>query len=1134
VETKALYELENLAKIDEEFLGYLADKDDLLAKNLRAVRQQVQQEEIKNESMLLLQLAPYCEEFIAKLFNIKQELDEASVLHQEFVDFYNCKRNFVQRYALKKYQNKTVNKADIDGFDKLKAVLGEKFSEAQYVNKVTEWLKNKDEHSEMLEIAAQYAAWAHQHKENSILFSMPAKLDFDNLVHTHEKICGKISIKEAPSLVSREGFGLTDEGGSLEEALNEAHYCIYCHDRDKDSCSKGLKDKKGSFKFSPTKVALAGCPLEQKISEMNLLKAQGNIIGALAVVMIDNPMCAGTGHRICNDCMKSCIYQKQEPVDIPKVETRILRDVLSLPFGFEIYSLLSRWNPLNFKNPLPKTPTNKKILVVGLGPAGYTLAHYLLNEGHTVIAIDGLKIEPLPEYISGVAADGRRAEFCLIKDARKELFEPLEKRQIGGFGGVAEYGITARWDKNYLKLIRILLERRQNFAMFGGVRFGSTINAAQSFDLGFDHIALAMGSGSPKIINIPGMLSKGVRMASDFLMSLQLTGAAKEDSVANLQIRMPIIVIGGGLTAIDTATEAAAYYPIQVAKFSRRYNILVQKQGKEKIEAEWDDEEREIAAEFLQHAEEIKQEKMLAIMQKRKPNLAKLLKKWGGVRVVYRKRLQDSPGYRLNHEEVKNALAEGIEFVENAAPLAVLVDKYKYAKQLKMKVNEQELALAAKTILIAAGTDPNVILAKEDERIKLEGKYFRAIDGAAAEANHDAVSISLCSKQKNQLHSILAAKLEDGRAISFFGDLHPFYRGSVVKAMASAKQGYGIISSLIEKRRPSSKLNSKDFINKLSDLLHAKIVDVIVHATKIVEVIIKAPLAARNFQPGQFYRLQNFEYFASKLSAKPDIIPVMEGLALTGYWVDKQKGLISTIALEIGVSSSICRYLKPGDPVIFMGPTGSPSFIPKGENVMLVGGGVGNAVLPSIGKAMIQNTCQVIYFSGYKKAEERFGTQLIEEAAQQVIWACDEAMLGINREQDLAFHGNIINAIMQYQQNKLGKKQLDLKEIDRIFVIGSAQMMEAVTHAYRAVLKPHLKPGYKIVASINSPMQCMMKEICAQCLQRHQDPVTGKVSFVYSCFKQDQDANWVDFSCLKDRLKQNSLQERLVNKLILI
>ena len=43
---------------------------------------------------------------------------------------------------------------------------------------------------------------------------------------------------------------------------------------------------------------------------------------------------------------------------------------------------------------------------------------------------------------------------------------------MAGFGGVAEYGITVRWNKNYLKLIRLLLERRTEFAMFGGVRFG--------------------------------------------------------------------------------------------------------------------------------------------------------------------------------------------------------------------------------------------------------------------------------------------------------------------------------------------------------------------------------------------------------------------------------------------------------------------------------------------------------------------------------------------------------------------------------------------------------------------------------------------------------------------------------------
>ena len=64
------------------------------------------------------------------------------------------------------------------------------------------------------------------------------------------------------------------------------------------------------------------------------------------MVMVDNPMCPATGHRICNDCMKACIYQKQDPVNIPQIETRVLTDVLDLPWGVEIYDLFTRWNPL--------------------------------------------------------------------------------------------------------------------------------------------------------------------------------------------------------------------------------------------------------------------------------------------------------------------------------------------------------------------------------------------------------------------------------------------------------------------------------------------------------------------------------------------------------------------------------------------------------------------------------------------------------------------------------------------------------------------------------------------------------------------------------------------------------------------
>ncbi len=81
-----------------------------------------------------------------------------------------------------------------------------------------------------------------------------------------------------------------------------------------------------------------------------------------------------------------------------------------------------------------------------------------------------------------------------------------------------------------------------------------------------------------------------------------MTGAAKANSVANLQIRMPIVVIGGGLTAIDTATESLAYYVVQVEKFLERYETLVAEKGEGEVRAGWSAEETQTADEFLAHA----------------------------------------------------------------------------------------------------------------------------------------------------------------------------------------------------------------------------------------------------------------------------------------------------------------------------------------------------------------------------------------------------------------------------------------------------------------------------------------------------------------------------------------------------
>jgi NAD(P)H-flavin reductase len=259
----------------------------------------------------------------------------------------------------------------------------------------------------------------------------------------------------------------------------------------------------------------------------------------------------------------------------------------------------------------------------------------------------------------------------------------------------------------------------------------------------------------------------------------------------------------------------------------------------------------------------------------------------------------------------------------------------------------------------------------------------------------------------------------------------------------------------------------------------------------------------------------------------------MEGLALTGAWVDKEQGLLSTIVLEMGGSSDLCALLKPGEPVILMGPTGTATDTPSGETVLLIGGGLGNAVLFSIGQAFRAHGSRVLYFAGYKKMQDRYKVADIERAADEIVWCCDEAPGFIpGRAQDKSFVGNIVAALEAYGAGRLGEREIQLREIDRIVAIGSDGMMAAVQRARHGVLAPYLKPNHRAIASINSPMQCMMKEICAQCLQVHKDPVTGAETVVFSCFNQDQGLDAVDFTNLRGRLTQNGVQEKLTGQWI--
>jgi len=911
-----LYDTEGLARLDARFLDFLDAADAGLHERLLAARASQEGLATKAEAELLIAVAPILEDFVAELFGIAADLDRLVARHTELEPLFRVKRKFVQRRAMLKIKADEAAKLDGPALEaEVAARLGGRFEELAFARAVLDWQADEPAHEEALALAERFCAWAAHTPEGrarykgGVLFKPPQRVDFDRLVPVATDTTPGYAVHTLHHVRRREGFALTDPGTSLAGALGETNYCIWCHEQGKDSCSKGLKDKPGEdgrtpFRKSVFGVPLNGCPLEERISEFQKLKSEGVAIGALAMITVDNPIVCATGHRICNDCMKSCIYQRQDPVNIPQAETRTLKDVLGLPWGFEIYSLLTRWNPLDLRRPLPRPATGKRVLMVGMGPAGFTTAHHLLNEGHTVVGIDGLKIEPLDPALSGVAADGSRVPFAPIRDI-ESLREPLGERVMAGFGGVAEYGITVRWDKNFLKIARLLVERRSAFALIGGVRFGGTLTVEQAFAIGFDHVALAAGAGKPTVLDLPNGLARGVRTASDFLMALQLTGAAHADSIANMQVRLPIVVVGGGLTAIDTATESLAYYPVQVEKFLARYEILVAELGEARVTAAWSKEEHAIAAEFLGHARAIREERAAAAREARAPRVLELLQSWGGSTIAYRKRMVASPSYTLNHEEIEKALEEGIRFAEGLTPVRVDVDRHGHAQALIVRTEGDgaEVALPARTILVAAGTQPNTVLAREDAaHFTLDGRYFRAVD-------EDGNPVTPERSSKPAVPQVLLSRDAEERYVSFFGDLHPSFSGNVVKAMGSAKLGYPVVSRVLGRRPARPVAETAPFLAQLNRDLRARVHRVERLTPTIVEVVVHAPQAARQFRPGQFYRLQNFETLAPRVDGTR---LAMEGLALTGAWVEREKGLVSTIVLEMGGSSDLCALLEPG------------------------------------------------------------------------------------------------------------------------------------------------------------------------------------------------------------------------------
>jgi NADPH-dependent glutamate synthase beta subunit-like oxidoreductase/NAD(P)H-flavin reductase len=1135
--------VEGLERLDAEFLKSLAAQDAALADRLRAYRDQ--DLPALELSELLLECGPALEDFVARLFAIEGELDSLRAATLSHDPVFAFKKLFVLRRARRRLMKQDVDEsfaeldtwlngalkdAGLEGDDRELAVaqLGQQL------------LADADQQAEAIEMLTRWCIRALTVPKGQaavrdwVSFRLPQPVDHSALVPTQPVPGDPAGRTVIPIHRYRDGFGLTDPRMDQRGVQAEVDYCIYCHDHDGDFCSKGFPVKKGDpeqgYKTNPLGVDLVGCPLDEKISEMHTLKKDGHTLAALAVIMIDNPMVPATGHRICNDCMKACVYQKQDAVNIPQIETRVLTDVLNLPWGVEIYDLLTRWNPLRREARIARPYNGLKVLITGMGPAGFTLAHYLTLEGFAVVGIDGLKIEPLPQEL----IDSPIRNYS-------DITEELDQRILAGFGGVAEYGITVRWDKNFLKLIHLTLMRRSHFQVFGGIRFGGTLTVEQAWDSGFDHLAIAVGAGLPQALPIPGSLAPGMRMAADFLMALQLTGAAKDSSLANLQVRLPAVVIGGGLTGVDAATEVQAYYIVQVEKILHRYEILAEANGEKELRAGLDELSLEVLDEYLQHGRAVRTERERAAAAGKVPDLAGLAQQWGGVTIAYRRRMQDSPAYTRNHEEVIKAMEEGIMYGEGLSPKAarldaegqvdaLLCERVHFDADGKPTEQRDEIELPARTVLVATGAKPNIAYYFEHRgTFELNERNYqtnRFEDGGLK-------AVPVAANVKDPDFGAFTSYDRDGHRVSFIGDTHPVFNGNVVKAVASGMRIYSrIVETFGERAHATGDENEyAAFRQDMDEQLQARVVDVTRLTPQTVEVTVRAPQAARRYQPAQMFRLQNYESRA----------PLVEGtrlqtetLVLTGSRVDPDAGTVSVVVRERGASSRLCATLKPGDPLIFLGPGGNKSYIPDGETILVAGDWLAALAMRSLGPAYKAKGNRVLFMVSLANAEELFCREELEACCDAIVWVTESGTPIVpQRSHDSAATGELAEIMQRYARGELsqGAPAIPFDQIDHVHITADRLLLRSIQEARRGPLAQYFTRSPAATGSVYSSMQCMLKGVCSQCLQWQVDPANGqRTKAVFACSWQDEPLDLVDLQALTERLSQNRLQEHLANR----
>ncbi len=311
-----LQTVEGLVRLDKCFLAVLQDQNPDLFTQLTGIRAG-ETLAAPAYSQFIMQLAPVLEGFIITALKIEKPIASLQEAYAQQDPIYAFKKYFVQRLARRRLKEAPDEQQwqDYNSWLALQCdhhlwQSDRELAVALYAHDVRE--NNKKEEEDKLALwcaGALTCSLAKKQVSTWTSFQLPQRIDWSRLVATAESdvVYGAEQMPES-QWAPRDGFDLVDSGMPMRKIGAECDYCVTCHEKEDDFCRQGFPINKKQDK-NPKENALgrvlSGCPLDEKISEMIALRRGGHVVAALATIMIDNPLCALTGHRICNDCSQA-------------------------------------------------------------------------------------------------------------------------------------------------------------------------------------------------------------------------------------------------------------------------------------------------------------------------------------------------------------------------------------------------------------------------------------------------------------------------------------------------------------------------------------------------------------------------------------------------------------------------------------------------------------------------------------------------------------------------------------------------------------------------------------------------------------------------------------------------------------